>query len=169
MTSTILDGRHPWGALQIDPIDRTASAICYRLAVFPPGITVAQRRALVFRRHWGASGALLAVVVAAVLGEVLNGWAALVLGAAVCAAGWVVSAAVAGDARRRVLKVRATVMRGFGQPEVLGDLAGLEHAAGRLLGLDALSGADAPTPVEYEFLWNRIYLELSDHLALAAR
>ncbi|MFC4244030.1 DUF6611 family protein [Gryllotalpicola reticulitermitis] len=160
----LIDGPHPWGAIQIAPVDRTGRALRYRLIVYPPGITDAERRWLVLHSRWPAIGTTLGVAVSAVLGEVMNGWAALAIGAAVFLAGAFATTVACGGARRGTRRLTATVFNAMGYHEVCGDLETIERCAGILVALDARRGPDGfrtMSPVEYEHLWGRVYDELA--------
>lgn len=154
-----VDGTHPWGVLSVGLVDRTGQAMRYRLVVYPPGISTAQRRALVLRRRWPAFGTFLGIFISAVLGTVMNGWAALGVGAAVFVAGFVVTGMAAGDASRRTARLTATVVNALGHCEVLGNLNALERAAGQLLELDEQRDAGLLSPAQYEHLWGQVHLD----------
>lgn len=158
----LVDGAHPWGALHIGPVDRTGRSLSYRLIVFPPGLSETERRVLVLRGRWPALGTAIGLAVSALLGEFLNGWAAVAIGAAVVAAGFLATLLTAGDAAARTVRMSATVFNSFGDHEVFGDLEGLQRAASVLLRLDEQRRAGLVTPVDYELVWGRVYAELAE-------
>ncbi|HEY0259906.1 MAG TPA: DUF6611 family protein [Lacisediminihabitans sp.] len=160
-TRVALDGEHSWGDLQVGPVDRSGSVMRYRLTVYPPGITVVERRALVFRRRWPGVGLVLGLVVAIGLNVAINGWLALAVAAALFVVILLVSRSATAGIRPRVLRLRATVVATTGHREVLGELAPLTRAAAALLELDDRADHGLLTPVEHEHLWGEVYTGLS--------
>lgn len=167
MLDRLLDGGHPWGSLSVSLADRAGSTR-YLLTVYPPGITTEQRHALVFRRRWIVIGAPAWFIVTAALCIVMSGWAALAIGGAVYVGALLAANAHAGEARRRVVEVRAAFVNLMGQREAFGDFELLENAVTRLLELDELAAAGKLSPVQYELRWGDIYRDIVEEKAEAA-
>lgn len=168
-TEVVVNGAHPWGVLRVGLVDRTGHAVRYQLVIFPPGISDAERRALVLLRRWPGIGSALAILVCALLGTVMGGWAALGVGAVVFLAGFLVLRVSAGDARRRTVRLMATVVKTLGYREVLGDLNAIEDAAGILLQLDERRDAGLLSAAQYEHIWGLVYREAAEMSDVAER
>lgn len=168
LVDRVLDGGHPWGSLSVSLADRAGSTR-YLLTVFPPGITAEQRHALVFRRRWMVVGAPVCFLVTAAFCIFVNGWAALAIGGAVYVGALLVASAHAGEARHRVVEVRAAFVNLMGQREALGDFELLESAVTRLLELDELDATGKLSPVQYELRWGGVYRDIAEKKAATHR
>ena len=106
----MLDGAAPWGTVNIRA--ERFGITRYWLVVYPPGITVAERRRIRAWRGWPLWGAVLWVVSLIALSGVLEGWAGVVLSTALYAAAGIVTYVRAGDLRAKVRAADVMVMPG---------------------------------------------------------
>ncbi len=164
----LLDGGHPWGSLAVSMADRTGSTR-YVLTVFPPGITTEQRHALVFHRRWIVAGAPVWFIVSAALSIVMNGWAAIAIGGAIYFGALLAANARTGEARRRVVEVRAALVNLLGHREAFGSVEILQDAVTRLVELDELAAAGTLSAVQYELRWGAIYRDIVEEQAASAK
>jgi hypothetical protein len=150
-----VDGDAPWGAFDVWP-DRFGSTR-FRLTVYPPGISLRERRMLRVWRGWPAWGGLLWAVGVIALAAVLPTWIALVLSTAVYLGSGVAAFSMAGDSRRHVRTAIATVAVGFYHPAAYREARYLQDLAQRLTSADIERRAGTLTPVAYEVTWWQVY------------
>ena len=131
-----LDGDRRWGSIDIRP-DRFG-VTRYRLVVFPPGITDAERRRVRVARGWPLWGALVWVFCEILLNQMTGPWTALVASTAIYLGLGLVATAMAGEPRRQVRTIGATVMAGHHDPVSLAHRHKLENLAGALMEADEL-------------------------------
>ena len=160
-------GREPWGRLELWP-SRYGYAH-YRLTVYPPGTSLAERAWL---RVWGATpyvGAALALVV--VCGAVC----VVDLGDAIAAAVLVEFAAI-GSVGWRTRRLRPWVHTRQGATEHLGrrlvehgDMALITASWNRLAAADGDLAAGLLTATEHELVWASVWATLARERRGAAR
>jgi hypothetical protein len=153
-------GCHPWGTLSAEYAD-SAGVIRYLLTVFPPGTTIEQRRALIFRRQWLTWGAIVGFVVSSGLSIIVNGWAAIALGTAIYTGPLLIANLHAGTARHGVLEAHAQDLNRSEECETLGRCDALESAAARFLDLDESTNEDRHDAIDYGVMWGAIYREIA--------
>ena len=156
----MLDGDRPWGSLDIRP-DRFG-VTRYRLVVFPPGISDAERRRVRLARGWPLWGAVVWIFCEIWLSQMMGPWAALVASTVIYLGLGLVATTRAGDAHRQVRTVGAMVMAGYHDPES-------RHARDQVVSLgDVLFGADEQlergeiSPTAYEMTWWRVYNRMGE-------
>jgi hypothetical protein len=132
----------------------------YRLVVFPPGISRAERYRLRLWRAWPTWGALLWLTLEIGLSGMVSTWTATGIATAVCLGAGGVALALAGDLRSQVRTLSVSVVdRRPDRPSgvVYDELATLA---------DMLSEADAQresgqlSAADHEAVWWRVYNRL---------
>jgi hypothetical protein len=108
----------------------------YRLVVFPPGISDAERRRVRVARGWVLWGALVWVFCEISLNQVTGPWTALVTSTAIYLGLGLVATAKAGDPRRQVRMIGTMVIAGHHDPVAAALHHKLENLAGALLEAD---------------------------------
>ena len=158
----LLDGAHVWGSF--DAMVGRYGLRRYRLVVFPPGISGADRRLLRLWRGWPVGGGLLAMLAVMLLGEAASS-ARTTLGAAataylgVGAVLFVVTAGVRPGVRSISLILLAGELdscdrRRYAEWETLVDL---------LTRADSIVKAGAIDSTQHEALWWHAYDRLEEH------
>ena len=153
--SRLLDGDRAWGSLEIRP-DRFGLTR-YRLVVFPPGISEAERRRVRVARGWPLWGAVVWVLCEICLSQTTGAWTAVIISTAVYAGLGVVTTTRAGDQRRRVRTVGAMAMAGQPDPVASALVHNLKHLACILLEADDLLARGEISPTTHEMTWWRVY------------
>jgi len=149
--SRLLDGDHAWGSIEIRP-DRFG-VTRYRLVVYPPGISDAERRRVRVARGWPLWGALVWVCCEIFLTQITGPWTALAISTSVYLGLGLVSVTRAGDPRRQVRTIGTMVMAGHRDPASVALHHRLENLAGTLLEADELLARGAISPTEHEMIW----------------
>jgi hypothetical protein len=165
--SPMLDGEYRWGTIDIWPSRHGVHR--YRLVVFPPGISVGERRLLRLWRAWPMWGAALWLLSAICLGGRPTPWAAIGIATVVYLSTGAIILALAGHLRSRVRTLGMLVIdgrtdrrsaAGYAELETLVDTlrdADAERSEGRLSAVDHEAacwqvydrlGPDHPRPVE---------------------
>jgi hypothetical protein len=152
----LLDGAHPWGSF--DATVGRYGIRRYRLIVYPPGSTAADRRMARIWRGWPIAGAVLALLAVMLFGNVIAS-PDTVLGYAVAA--YVVMGALlflrAGPARVRVRSMSIILMPN--RADVRGQC---KYAEWRMLVhmltmADRMLATGATSLVEHEAAWWKAY------------
>ncbi len=139
----------------------------YRLVVFPPGITVRERRMVKVWRSWPLWGAALWLVLQ-LAGEMTGMSAtALIAGTMLYIAAGAITFAVAGETRMRVRTLWAVKIAGLGDDEADPQYSHLRLMARALVhaDLDLLDGRISA--VEHEARWWQVY-DLLDAMTSSA-
>lgn len=158
----LADGACPWGSFVVCP-DRMG-VIRYRLVLYPPGISVAERRRLRVWRGWPMSGALLWIVSWVILIGLVGPRPAPLISTAAYLGGGVVAFLRAGDVRARVRTIRATAMSGYPDPVSRDASRTLKTLAATLIEADEFRRLGLLSPIEYELTWWRVYDQIQpDH------
>jgi hypothetical protein len=155
----LLDGGRPWGSIDISP-DRFG-VTRYRLIVYPPGISEAERRRVRIARGWPLWGALVWVVCEILLSDPTAPWTALTISTVACIGAGLVSFAMAGAPRTRVRTLAAMVMAGHHDPVSGAARDRLEHLAETLMDADERLAADQISPTQHEMVWWQVYDQMS--------
>ena len=150
-----LDGDRRWGSIDIRP-DRFG-VTRYRLVVFPPGITDAERRRVRVARGWLLWGALVWVFCEILLNQMTGPWTALVASTGIYLGLGLVATSMAGEPRRQVRTFGVTVMAGHHYPVSLAHRHKLEGLAGALLEADDLLARGEIWATTHEMTWWRVY------------
>jgi len=157
--SRLLDGDRAWGSIEIRP-DRFG-VTRYRLVVFPPGISDAERRQVRVARGWPLWGALVWILCEIWLSHVTGPVTALVTSTAVYLGLGLVATTRAGDARRQVRTMGVMVMAGHHDPVSSALLHKLDTLAGALLEADELLARGDISPTAHEMAWWRVYNQMA--------
>ena len=150
-----LDGDCRWGSLDIRH-DRFG-VTRYRLVVFPPGISDAERRRVRVARGWPLWGALVWVFCEISLNQVTGPWTALVTSTAIYLGLGLVATAKAGDPRRKVRMIGTMVIAGHHDPVAAALHHKLENLAGALLEADELHARGEISVTAHEMMWWQVY------------
>ena len=140
----------------------------YRLVVFPPGITVRERRLLRVWRGWPLWGAALWVGLQ--IGGESAGMpeTALIAGSMIYIAVGALMFALAGETRVRVRTLWATTMAGYGHDDVDRQYAVLRALARALDQADLDLEEDRISPLQHEARWWQVY-DVADAMATSPR
>jgi Family of unknown function (DUF6611) len=150
-----LDGDRRWGSIDIRA-DRFG-VIRYRLVVFPPGISDSERRRVRVARGWILWGALVWVFCEISLSNATGPWTALVISTAIYLGLGLVVTAMAGDQRRQVRTIGASVMPGHHDPLGSALRRKVENLAGALMEADELLALGEISATTHEMTWWRVY------------
>jgi len=153
--SRLLDGDRVWGSIEVRP-DRFG-VTRYRLVVFPPGISEAERRRVRVARGWPMWGALVWIFSEIWLSHLTGPMTALVTSTAVYLGLGVVATTKAGDARRQVRTMGVMVMAGHHDPVSTALLHKLDTLACALLEADEMLARGEISPTAHEITWWRVY------------
>jgi hypothetical protein len=157
--SRLLDGDRAWGSLEIRP-DRFGLTR-YRLVVFPPGISDAERRRVRVARGWPLWGAVVWVLCEICLTQVTGPWTAVAISTTVYAGLGVVTTTRAGDQRKQVRTIFAMAMAGQPDPVASALVHKVKHLASILLEADDLLARGEISPTAHEMMWWRVYDRLA--------
>jgi hypothetical protein len=162
----VLDGERVWGSIDISLSSHGFRS--YRLVVFPPGISQAERRSLRMWRAWPTWGALgwLILMICAV--SVLPPWGALAWSATAYVAAGAVTFALAGNTRSQVRTLSVVRIEGHVDARWAAKYDQLETLAGILTQADVMRGQGRLSVVEHEVAWWRVYDCLSPDSTLLA-
>ncbi len=155
----LLDGDRPWGSIDIRP-DRFG-VTRYRLVVYPPGISEAERRRVRAARGWPLWGALVWITCEIFLTNVTGPWTAFALSTAAFLGSGVLAVMMAGEPRTRVRTIGAMVMAGHHDPISVAARDRLEVLAGTLMEADELLARGAMSPTAHEMTWWQVYEQMA--------
>jgi uncharacterized protein DUF6611 len=153
--SRLLDGDRRWGSIDIHP-DRFG-VTRYRLVVFPPGISDADRRRVRVARGWPLWGALVWVVCEIWFSHVTGPWLAVATATAIYLGLGVVTTMAAGDQRRQVRTAGAMVMAGQHDPLSTAARDAVKSLAGVLLEADERLADGRISATQHELAWWHVY------------
>jgi hypothetical protein len=151
----MLDGDRPWGSIDVRP-DRFG-VTRYRLVVFPPGISDAERRRVRVARGWPLWGALVWVFCEIWLSDMTGPWTALVTSTAIYLGLGLVATTRAGDPRRQVRTLAAMVMAGHHDPISGAARDKVEELAATLMDADERLARGEISATAHEMTWWRVY------------
>jgi hypothetical protein len=163
----LLDGENRWGFVRIQA-DRFG-VTRYRLVVYPPGISHAERRQL---RIWRGSpiwGAALWVVLEILLQRLIGPTPALVVSTGTVLALAVVALAKTGGSRTKVRAMTVVTMGGHTDTAMVAARDGLLRMAAALTDADERVDAGRISPLDHEALWWSVYEQLGRQLAPGSR
>jgi hypothetical protein len=155
----LLDGDRPWGSIDIRP-DRFG-VTRYRLVVYPPGISEAERRRVRVARGWPMWGALVWFICEIFLSGLTGPWTAFAVSTAACLGSGVVAFAMAGAPRTRVRTIAAMVMVGYHDPISVAARDRLEELAATLMYADDQLISGRISAIQYEMVWWQVYDQMS--------
>lgn len=134
------------------------------LTVFPPGVSVAQRRALRLWRSWPIWGPVLWLIGEVVLAaRGLSSVTSLVIATVTTAAVVVVMASIAAPTRQGVRTMELFTMPGCTTVDVLSRRRDVIDLAAMLIEADARLDHRRITPVEHELVWHDAYRRMTPH------
>jgi hypothetical protein len=137
--------------------------IRYRLVIYPPGISEAERRRLRVCRGWPMWGALLWIASYVILAGLIGPRTALAISTAAYVGAGVVTFMRAGDVRARVRTMGATVMSGNPDPVPRDARRKLKALAATLIEADEDRQVGLISEIEYEMTWWRVYDQIQPH------
>ena len=157
----LLDGAHAWGSF--DAMVGRYGVRRYRLIVFPPGVSAADRRLLRFWRGWLAGGGLVAMLAVMVVGGSVASPSTtlLVLPAAYLGVGAVLFVLTAG-VRAGVRSFSLIMLGSRLDPYERRSYAEWARLVDVLTRADSLLRAGAIDPAQHEALWWQAYDRLED-------
>jgi hypothetical protein len=161
----LLDGERPWGTFEIQP-DRFG-VIRYRLVVFPPGISISERRRVRVARGWPVWGMVAWVVCEILLSHLTGQKAVIAVSTAVCVAVAMAARAMGGQPRSQVRTIAATVMAGHHDPVSDASRDVLRNFAETLFEADERRANGVITATEHEAIWWQVYNQLDSGCSLA--
>jgi hypothetical protein len=158
----MLDGEYGWGSIDIWPSRHGFHE--YRLVVFPPGITVAERRLLRLWRAWPARGAVLWLMSAVCLSGRPTPWAAMGISTTVYLSTGAMTLALAGHLRSRVRQLSVLLIDGHPDRRSAAMYAELETLVKILCAADAMRDQGRLSAVDHEAACWQVYDRLGpDH------
>jgi hypothetical protein len=158
---TLLDGNHLWGSF--DAMIGRYGLRRYRLTVYPPGIAAADRRLLRVWRGWPVGGAVLALLAAMCLGDVvLTPVATLVFCAGLYVAVGGGLFVMSAPARARVHSLSVIVIDDRSDRSTEAMYAEWEAIVQMLTRADEMCAKDELSPVDYEAVWEQAYHRVED-------
>jgi hypothetical protein len=152
----LLDGAHPWGSF--DAMVGRYGLRRYRLTLFPPGISTADRRLLRLWRGWPVAGGILAMLAVMRLGDAVfsAGTTLLVVAAAYLGVGAVLFVLTA-RVRAGLRSISLILLAGDLDPRERQCYAEWERLVDVLTRADTLLKAGAINPTQHEALWWQAY------------
>jgi hypothetical protein len=159
----LLDGDRPWGSIDIRP-DRFG-VTRYRLMVYPPGISEAERRRVRVARGWPLWGALVWVTCEIFLSNLTGPWTAFAASTAAYIGAGLGAKVRAGEPRTRVRTMAAMVMAGQREPISGAARDRLEGLAATLLEADDRLTGGHISAIQHEMVWWRVYDQMSPSAA----
>ena len=158
--SRLLDGQRVWGSVEYWP--GRYGFRKYRLVVFPPGISSADRRLLRLWRGWPIWGVVLWVMCEIVLSQMLSPGPAVVWSTTLYLLSGALTFALAGDVRMQVRSLQVMLIDGHVDPYSASLHAQLEHLVGILADADERVDQGKSSPVEHEAAWWQAYARLGE-------
>jgi hypothetical protein len=157
----VADGEHGWGSIDVG---RSSHGFRnYRLVVFPPGISQAERRCVRLWRAWPTWGALLWLMVMICSGSVLGPWAALAISATAYLAAGAILRARAGKVCSQVRALRVAQIQGHADARWTAQYELLEMLVGVLGRADARRAQGQLSIVDHEMVWWNVYDRLGSN------
>lgn len=154
-----LDGEYAWGSIDIWPSRHGVRR--YRLVMFPPGISVAERRLLRLRRAWPAWGAGLWLVSAICLAGTPTPVAAIGISTIAYLAAGAITFAFTAHLRSRVRTLHVLVIDSQPDGESTAAYRQLETLVKTLCDADTMLSQGQLTPVDHEAVCWRVYDRLA--------
>lgn len=159
MRTSLVDGARTWGSFDVQS-DRFG-VTRYRLTVYPPGISAAQRRRLRVWRGWPIWGSALWLLAELILTQVLDPWTALAMSTATVLCAGALAWWWADGLGAQVHTKAASVLHGHPDAQSRTIAAELTTLAEAMAVTDTcLAGGDI-TAVDHELMWWRVYQRLA--------
>jgi hypothetical protein len=157
--SRLLDGQRVWGSVDFWPARHGFRK--YRLVVFPPGISPADRRFLRLWRGWPMWGAVLWLVCEIVLTQTLTAGPAMMWSTTLYLLAGALTFALAGEVRTRVRYLRVVLIDGYIDPYSASRFAEWKYLVALLTDADERVEQGVSTPVQHEVAWWQAYDRLA--------
>lgn len=158
----VLDGERSWGSIDISP--GQYGVIRYRLVVFPPGITGAQRRLLRLSRAWPTWGAVLWLMSEICLSSALRPWVAFGVSTMVYLGTEALLRGRVGTLRTQVRTLSVCVIAGYTDRRSAAIYAEMRALVNTLGNADAMRAQGQMTAIDHEAAWWQVYDQLGpDH------
>ncbi|OMC05571.1 hypothetical protein A5733_19515 [Mycobacterium sp. NS-7484] len=167
LLAPLLDGSREWGCLQVKP--GRWGATYYHLVVYPPGLSVPERRLVRLARGWPLWGMLLWLLCQLWLIGEISPWAAFGVSTAVFVATGLVALGLSGGAYHRVQTLCVTVLVGDDDPQSRMARNRLIALAAILLRADEDRDRGEITRVDHELIWWEVYNDLQTNGNAEAR
>jgi hypothetical protein len=155
----LLDGRRRWGSIDIRP-DRFG-VTRYQLVVYPPGISVGERRRLRLWRGWPLWGALLWVVSEIAVSQVTGPWTALAISIGAYLGSGAAAFVAASDVRPRVRTMAAMLVTGHYEPTSRATCERLQTLAATLVAADERLDRGQISAIDHEMAWWTVYSQMA--------
>ncbi|MGV0811980.1 DUF6611 family protein [Mycolicibacterium boenickei] len=155
LLTPLLDGSRAWGCVQVRP--GRFGITYYRLVVYPPDLTVAERRLVRVARGWPLWGMLVWLLCQVWLSDQMSPWPAFGVSTAVFLATGAVVLGLSGSAYHRVRTLCAATMAGDGDPDSRAVRDRLVALAAILLRADESRARGEITVVDHELAWWQVY------------
>lgn len=165
---TIVEGKRPWGAIDIPSAISRSGWDRYTLTVYPPGTNSSERRLLTFNRQWRVWGIPVVLIIGAVFGTAVLAGAAAIVIFAIYVAGIVVGLIATRKLRKRVRRLIVAAVIVGGGIQTYGSRALFESSVETLDSLDSRLRLGYLTPAQYEAGWSAVYEALDPALACKA-
>jgi hypothetical protein len=157
--SRLLDGESRWGFARIQ-LDRFG-VTRFRLVVYPPGISAAERRRL---RIWRGSpiwGAALWVLAEIGLPQLMGPWSALAISSGIVIVLCGVARTMVGGTGTMVRTMGVMTMPGYTDTATIAARKKLQAMASTLYDADERVDTGRMSPLEHEALWWQVYDQLA--------
>ena len=151
----VLDGERSWGSIDVRPGE--FGAVRYRLVVFPPGATGAERRLLRLSRAWPAWGAVLWLVSEICLSRALGPWAAFGISTMAYLGMEAVLIGRVGALRPQVRKLSVEVIAGYTDRRSAAIYAEIKALVNKLANADAMRAQGQMRAIDHEAAWWQVY------------
>jgi len=132
----------------------------YRLMVYPPGISVTERRRVRVARGWPLWGVAAWIVAPIFLTHVLGPWTALAVSTTAVLALGVIARMLAEPARAQVRTMTAAVLVGYPDPRSFAERDQIQRLGIRLIRADESLADGRLTAAEHESIWWSVYNEM---------
>ena len=148
-------GDRRWGSLAIHA-DRMG-VTRYRLVMYPPGITEAERRDVRIARGWPVWGLMLWLGCEIVLAHRIGPWTALAVSTAAVLVAGVIARIRAGRQYSRVRSMTVAVLAGYRDDDAAAARVRLVTLAAEVLEADQRLERGDITPAAHEAVWWSVY------------
>ena len=133
----------------------------YQLVVYPPGISVGERRRIRLWRGWPLWGALLWVVSEIAVSRLTGPWTALAISIAAYLGSGAAAFVAAGDLRPRVWTMAAILMFGQYEPTSRATCDRLQTLAATLVEADERLDQGQISAIDHEMVWWAVYNQMA--------